>query len=487
MRILLCNVPDLHVGKITDDWVLEASDIGTFPPIGLLYLAGALLQQNHHKIKIIDCILNRLTINDIVREAQAWQPAVVGMTVYTPTLFDTVQLSQRLREALPGVRIIWGGPHTLQFPQESMAHPVVDYLVRGEAEETFPAFCDALADGTAFDHIPGIVYRQDGTIKNTGEPGYVKDINQVPFPAIDLVEYKRYFSAIGTGQAVGTICSSRGCPFQCTFCCKPYSTYRSRNVKNILDEMEIYHARGIREFFFFDDLFNVTAKRVKEISEGILARGWQVVWTFRGRVDAVDEEMLQLAKKAGCRQILFGVEAATDEGLMAIKKRIAMDQVRKAVRLCRKVGILSSTNWIIGFPHQKTREDILNLISTAVDVDSDFAQFNICIAYHGTEIFEEGVRIGLFAPDIWHNYALNPVPNFVEPMWEQHLGRAELSALLNQCYRSFYLRPLPILRKFLGLRSFKEFKLYVKGALTVLGIKGYRRKHRQEGSVSRNE
>jgi len=482
MRVLLMNIPDSHVGKTTDDWDLEASDIGVFPPMGILYLAGAIRAAGRHEVMLVDCILDRLTPEAAAARAAAFAPDVVGMTVYTPTLFDALLVSRRMREVLPGAKLVWGGPHTMLFPEESMAQPEVDYLITGEAEESLVAFLDALEDGASLDAIPGVWYRDQGAVCTTGEPGYIKDIDSLAFPAFDLLDFKRYFSAIGTGLPVGSICSSRGCPFHCTFCCKPYSTYRSRSVENILAEMEQYYAVGIREFFFFDDLFNASSKRVRGIAQGILEKAWKdVVWSFRGRVDAVDEDMLHLAKKAGCRQILFGVEDASEEGLRAIRKKITPEQVRRAMRLCRKAGILTSTNWIIGFPHHRTAGDILSLIDDAVAIDSDFAQFNICIAYHGTEIFEEGAGKGLFDKDIWRDHARHPIPNFVEPIWEEHLTRSELSQLLKRCYRRFYLRPIPILRKFLRVRRLGELLLFAKGALTILGVKGYHRKRHKEG------
>lgn len=484
MKVLLLNVPDAHVGKTTDDWDLEATDIGVFPPMGILYLAGVLRSQGRHEVRLIDCILERLTPEAAAARAAAFAPDVVGLTVYTPTLFDATVLTRKLRAVLPKAAIVWGGPHTSLYPQESLGLAEVDYLVVGEAEESFPTFLNALEDHAPLTGIPGILWRENGEIRQGGEPGYVKDIDSIPFPAFDLLEYKRYFSAIGTGLPVGTICSSRGCPFKCTFCCKPYSTYRSRSVDNILDEIEAYYAKGIREFFFFDDLFNASAKRVSAIAQGILDRKYDIIWSFRGRVDAVTEDMLRLARKAGCRQALFGVEDATDEGLRHINKKITVDQVRRAVRLCRKVGILTSTNWIIGFPHHKTRQDIVHLIDTAVSIDSDFAQFNIMIAYDGTEIFRQGVEKGLFPADIWRNHAANPVPNFVEPIWEEHLSRSELSQLLKSAYRRFYFRPMPILRKLLRVRSLAEISLFAKGALTLLGIKGYHRKTHKEGESS---
>lgn len=486
MKILLMNVPDANVGKTTDDWDLEASDIGVFPPMGILYLAGALRRAGRHEVGLVDCILDHLDPNGIAAKAAAFEPDLIGMTVYTPTLYDALLTARRLKEVLPKTKLVWGGPHVMLFPEESMAFPEVDYIIQGEAEETFPAFCDALEDGLPLDGTPGLIRRMDGTITSGGPPGYVENIDSLAFPAFELLDFKRYFSAIGTGRPVASICSSRGCPFHCTFCCKPYSTYRSRSVENIIEEMRAYHDRGIREFFFFDDLFNASPKRVMRISQAILDQGWKIDWAFRGRVDAVNPEMLRLAKKSGCRQALFGVEDATDEGLRNINKKITMKQVRRAIRQCRQAGILTSANWIIGFPHHKTRRDVLDLIETACDIDTDFAQFNICIAYHGTEVFEQGCREGAFDPEIWRRHARDPVPNFVEPIWDKWLSRRELSELLKLCYSRFYFRPLPILRKLARIRRPKEFLLLAKGALTLLGVGGYRRRERM-ALADRNE
>ena len=178
--------------------------------------------------------------------------------------------------------------------------------------------------------------------------------------------------------------------------------------------------------------------------------------------------MLRVAKRAGCRQVFYGVEAGTDDGLRAVKKNLTIAQATKAVQMTRKAGIESSTNWIIGFPHQKSTEDIMELIRTAVKVDSDYAQFNICIAYHGTEIFTEGVKLGLFAPDAWRNYVKSPAPHFAEPVWEEFLSRQELSRLLLICYKRFYMRPRVIFRKMLAIRSLKELKLHIMAALTIM-------------------
>jgi anaerobic magnesium-protoporphyrin IX monomethyl ester cyclase len=482
MKILLINVPDIHVAKTAIKWEMEAADLGIFPPLGLMYLAGSLLRQKQHQVKIIDAVLEHLNYDGIIKKALAFSPDIIGLTVYTPIFYDVVQLSGKLREAMPQAKIIWGGPHTTLFPRESMEHKVVDYLFLGEAEETFPAFCDALEKNKPFDGIAGIVYRKDAAICQTGEPAYVKNIDTLALPAAELLDFRRYFSASGTGRTIATICSSRGCPFQCTFCCKPCFPYRSRSVENIVKEIGHYYDLGVREFLFFDDLFNITAKRVQDIAEAILCKEWKISWSFRGRVDNINEEILSAAKKAGCRQILFGIEDATDEGLAAIKKGITVAQVKKALALTKKTGISTNTNWIIGLPHQKTKQDIYNLVKMAIKLDSDYAKFSICIAYHGTEIFNQGAKLNLFSPEIWRDYVKNPVPNFSAPIWEQYLSREETGKLLSLCYRRFYFRPKQIMRKLMAVKSFSEFKLLAKGALTLLGFKSHawKEKYRPE-------
>jgi anaerobic magnesium-protoporphyrin IX monomethyl ester cyclase len=484
MKVFLTNVPDAHVGKTTSDWDLEASDIGIFPPIGLMYLAAALQRQGRHEVKLVDVMMDGLDAPAVARLVAEYQPDVVGMTVYTPMLYDTLLLSRLVRQACPQAKVVWGGPNNLLFPRETMVHPEVDYLVLGEAEEIFPRMLDALEDGSSLRPIPGLVLREQGEVIITGEPGYIEDLNSLPFPAFQLLNYRNYFSAVGSGKAVGTICSSRGCPYHCTFCAKIFSSYRARSVENILDEMEQYIALGVQEFFFFDDLFNVTAKRIKEISERIIERGWKITWSFRGRVDGIDAQAMKLAKQAGCRQVFFGVEAGSDAGLKAIRKNITMDQACRAVRLAAQAGIVTSTNWIIGFPHHQTRQDVLDLIKTAVRTGSDYAQFNICIAYHGTEIFDEWVKKGLIHADLWRDFVNAPQPNFQEPIWEEHLSRQTLSYLLKKCYQRFYFRPMPMLRKLLRARSFKELRLLIKGGTTLLGLGGYRRKLHPEGETA---
>ncbi|MFA5336818.1 MAG: radical SAM protein, partial [Candidatus Omnitrophota bacterium] len=273
---------------------------------------------------------------------------------------------------------------------------------------------------------------------------------------------------------------SRGCPYECTYCNRPYRTYRSYTNERILSEMDYFYKQGIREFVFFDDMFNINPKRVIDISDSIIKQFPDITWSFRGRVDQVSEDMVKKAKQAGCRQIMFGVEAAKDEDLKAIKKKINTQQVINAIKICRKLGLETSTNWIIGLPTHKTRQDIIDLLNFAIKTGTDYAQFNILIPYAETEIFNDGVERRVLPQNFWNEYVLNPTPNAYIPIWEEHLSREELSALLKICYHKFYLRPSNIVKNILKIKSFSHFKTKFKGMLTVLGFGGFKREKAQK-------
>lgn len=475
MKVLLINAPSKYAAVTTSDWDTTAEDIGAFPPIGISYLAGYLVKHSNHEIKILDTLAERLDYEQIEQRIKSHQPDIVGITAFTPTFYDVLQVARIVKKVAPDCFVCLGGAHVTTYPDETMCHPEIDFLVHGEGEIIFANLLDTLEKGNSISTVEGISFREDGILRHNMQKGYIKDINSLPPPAFDLMPLHKYKSAIGTGNTVGTIATSRGCPYECTYCNRPYRSYRSYSTDRILSEIGYFYNHGIKEFVFFDDMFNLTPKRVMDISDAIMAQYPDIIWSFRGRVDQVTEEMVRKAKKAGCRQILFGVEAAKDEDLKAIKKKITTSQVINAIRICKEMGIETSTNWLIGLPTHKNRKDILALLDFAIKSGSDYAQFNILIPYSDTELFADGVKKKILPSNFWSEYALNPVPNAYIPIWDEHLSRKELSELLKICYKRFYLRPSNVIKNVLRVRSFSQFKAKFKGMLTVMGFGGFKR------------
>ena len=473
MKVLLINVPSKYAAVTTSDWDTTAEDIGAFPPIGLSYLAGYLSQCTNHKVGILDTVAERLDYKQIEQRIIDHRPDFVGMTVFTPTFYDVLTVARLVKKNIPSCHVCVGGTsHVRLYLKETLHHPEIDFVVHGEGEIILTNLVNALEAGTPLSAVEGISFRKDGKVVTYGGEGYIKDIDKVPSPAFDLMPLEKYKSAIGTGNPCGTIATSRGCPYQCTYCDRPYRTYRSYSNDRILSEMGYFYDRGIREFVFFDDMFNLTPKRVMEISDRIIAQYPDIIWSFRGRADQVTEEMAVKAKKAGCVQMMFGIEAAKDEDLKAIKKKITTKQLVDSIALCKKLGIETSTNWIIGLPMHKSAQDILDLMDFAINSGSDYAQFNILIPYEGTEIFADGVKRNILPANFWREYMLNPTPNAYIPIWEEHLSRDELSKLLKQCYRKFYLRPSKVIDNLFRLRGYSHFKAKLRGMLTVMGLTG---------------
>jgi radical SAM superfamily enzyme YgiQ (UPF0313 family) len=473
MKVMLINSLPKKAASATSDWDTAQEDIGAFPPIGISYIAGYLAAYTDHEVLILDAVAERLDYPQIQERLLEFIPDIVGTTIFTPTFYGNLVLAKLVKKVLPKCLVCMGGvQHIRMFEKETLSHPEIDFVVRGEGEEIFTALLYTLESGGDLSAVEGISFLRDGQLISPGKEGYIKDINKLPPPAFSALNIDLYKSVIGTGKAVGTISTSRGCPYQCTFCDHPYRTFRVYSHDRILSEIQWFYDQGIREFMFFDDMFNINAKRVIDISESILTRFHDITWAFRGRADQVTEEMAIKAKESGCVQMMFGIEATTNEHLKIIKKQITIQKLKEAVNICKKVGIGTSSNYIIGFPFHKTKQDVLDVIDFAINCGSNYAQFNILLPYAGTEIYDEGVEKGVLPRDFWSNYVLNPQPDAFIPIWDEYLSREELSELLKMCYQRFYLRPSKVFENLIKVRSLSQLKMRFKGMLTVMGING---------------
>lgn len=477
-KVLLVNPPRVNLvrTRIGKNINIDLTEISSFPPMGLMYLGQALRsRRSDANIRIIDAIMEKMPSSEIAVRASQFKPDVIGITAHTYNFYDVLDTATKLKSALPDTPIVIGGSHMYIFAEETMTHKVFDYGVRGDGENVFADICEAVIDGRQPVPQEGLFMWRGGRVEGDGV-AIVKDLDEIKSPAIDLIEPHRYYNTIGKRKAVGTICTSRGCPFRCTFCQVPKVPYRMRSAENVLGEIREYIKIGIDDFFIFDDLFNINKERIVNFCNEVLKSGLKIGFMFRGRVDQIDDEMLSLAKKAGCHTISMGIEDATDDGLKAISKNIRISQAYEAVKSIRRHGMRSSTNWIIGFPHHRTKEDLMNLFRTAIKVDSDYAQFGVLHCLPGSEIYDQAVAEGGIDPNAWRNYVLNPTHDFELPIWEKHFTKKELYDFYEYCYKGYYIRPKFILRELFYIDSFSALKHKMEGFITVFLYKGSRMK-----------
>jgi radical SAM superfamily enzyme YgiQ (UPF0313 family) len=475
MKVLLMVAPS--IGALTLENSNDiAQNMGFYPPLGILYVGTYLKKNSNHDVYIVDTESERLNYSDIEEKIKLIKPDILGITAFTNTLKNVLDVLKIAKRVHPGCITVLGGPHVPLFPDETLEFKEVDYAICGDGEYSFKKLVDVLGEKSPADiedeelkKIEGIVFEtSDGTIYKNGY-ARVKDIDSLPFPDRTFLRKELYFCILGKKRLMTTIMSSRGCPFQCTFCNTPDKLYRYRNPENVVDEMEYIASMGMEEIFFFDDLFNITAERAIAVCDEIIKRKLNVKWAFRGRVTGINEELAKKLKQAGCERIQFGIEKATDESLTKVKKASTVKDIINAVNLTKKYGMMCVGNFLLFTPGEgeKEAEEIINF---ALKLKLDHAEFSVFIPYPGTQIYNEGLKSGFFTKDYWAEYVRNPDPKF-QLLWEENVSKEKMYQINANAHKRFYFRPRIIWNELKRTASWTEFKRKLNGAMIVLKLR----------------
>lgn len=473
MKVLLINPPRFNEIRADNPAFME-EERGFNPPLGLLYLAGYLKKYSHHQVFCLDAQVEKFDYGEeFIQKIIQMNPDAVCLTVMTFTLLDVLKTIQLIKEARKRLNkkiiIVLGGPHVHLFPKETAALDGVDFVIKGEGEISFFRLLEAVEGRGELTQVKGLVFKDKSGMVDNPVGDLIKNLDELPFPARELLPVKKYSSILGGGHIVTTMFTSRGCPYQCAFCDRPHlgKKFRARSPKNIVDEMEQCLKLGIEEILIYDDTFTVNKQRVLDICDGIIKRGLKFVWDIRARVDTVDEEVLAVLKKAGCQRIHFGVEAGTEKILKILNKGIHLDQIEEAFKLAKQASIETLAYFMIGAPTE-TREDIRQTINFAKKLNPDYAHITILAPYPGTVIYKQALEQGMIKSDYWREFALHPEKAVATQYWEKELTKDELYETLNKFYKEFYGRPSYIFKQFLKIRSFKDFIDKAKLGLKIL-------------------
>ncbi len=422
---------------------------GVLPPLGIAYIAGS-LERAGHDVTIIDAMAENLTRNEVKEKIKESGAKIVGVTCMTPTIHGALEACEIAKEC--GTTVIIGGVHLEVYPKETLSYDYIDYGVIGEGEETIVELVEAIEKNKDVSNIKGIAYKKNGEVF-INPVRIIEDIDSLPTPARHLLPIKKYNSIIGL-YPMTTMMTSRGCPFKCGFCFKSETDkfLRLRDPIKVVDEMEdVIKQYGIKEIMFYDDTFTWNKKHVIDICNEILRRKIKVKWEAPTRVNTIDEELLKLMKKAGCRRLRFGVESGDPEILKLMNKNINVPMVKKAIGLTRKIGIESFAYFIIGYANE-TPKTIRKTINLAKELDCDLVMFTVATPAPETPLYAMAFEKGLINFDYWKKFTLKEIdsrfPYFV-PDAEDWIKKA---------YREFYFRPKYILRQFFKIRSWDDVK-----------------------------
>lgn len=469
MKVLLINPPKRYT-----IWagIPEALNKGVFLylPLGLMYLQAYLEEFTEHKVILLDALADNLDFSQIERKVTQIQPDVVGITVCTHSLLDVVKTVAAVKRANKKIHLCLGGSHIISFPEESINLTGVDSVILGDGEVAFKELVGSLKNRDDLHNVKGIIFKDDGEIIQTGGAQYIEDLDSLPFPKRErLNNLNRYYTSGTESNLMTTMITSRGCPYRCNFC-NTSKNYRCRSASNVVDEIEQCLKLNIREFYFLDDTFNVSIKRVVDICREILKRKLRIKWGFKARCDSIDYEMLKIVKEAGCRKIHYGVEAATDEALTQLNKggQVNVKQIEQVFQWTRHLGMRAIAYVMIGCPYEKTKADILRVVDFVKKIGADYVVFSLFSPYPDTDSYQEATQKGIIKKGIWEEFIKNPIERRELPTcWQEHFSKKELLRLLKLVHRKFYLRWQMFFGVLFSLHSLGEFKRVCKDAIAL--------------------
>ena len=466
MKIVLVYPPFLHSIETTLPEFVDENE-GSFPPLGLLYLASYIKKyEKDCDISVIDAVSQKISHNAVVQKILACSPDLVGISCWTFSLTDSLEVAREIKKQNPNILICFGGPHVTIYPKETVSFNEVDFVITGDGEKPFHTLVQKLKNNDDLALVPNIYYKRNGKICKGSTNHIERDLDGLPFPDRTLTLIDSYYSLMDKVRPLTTMVTSRGCPFKCTFCFQQDTGWRFRSKTSIIAEIEQCLKLGIKNFFMFDETFTVNKKRTMDLCDEIKKRKLKISWSCRSRVDTIDEEIIDKLKEAGCQRISFGVEAANKVVLKRLNKRIEISQARKVFKYMKRKNLVSLADFMIGCPEEdkvRTHETI----KLAIELDPDYVQFSLLTLFPATKLYDEALEEGIIKKDIWLEYAKNPDPAFSPPLWNIY-SKDEGKRLLTTAYRMFYLRPSYILKTLLKINTVSEFKKYAKAGISLI-------------------
>lgn len=412
------------------------------PPIGLMYVASA-LEKAGFTVQMLDNYLMKKPAQELKELITKLNPMMVGITCGSATYSRCVETAKTIKEAKPDCIIVVGGWHASYLPETLLSHPEIDYVVIGEGERAITQLTTALATGevSQAQTIDGVACRgSSGNIINP--PKFIDNLDEIPYPARHLLSLELYDRKIEflDAKPADVMSISRGCVFNCGFCetrklwgniCRGFSPQRV--IGEIEDLMTRFGTRGI---YFINDNFTLGKEKTKELCNLMIQKRLNLEWVCDTRVDLVDDELLELMSKAGCKVIWFGVESGSEKVLQRIGRNTKPEQVEAAFRLCKKHGIKTACSFMIGLPDE-TLADMEVSLKFAKKISPDFCMFNIFIAYPDSRLYNEMLQSGKYTQ----------LDDYLLSVKTDEYDFESLKAVQWRFFKSFHMTPNQIMKR----------------------------------------
>lgn len=417
------------------------------PPLGIAYMAGV-LQENNIDVEILDASAEDMDFKDVEKELLKRKPDLVALTALTPTIGRALETAQVVKETLPDSIVVMGGYHPTFNFIETLEDENVDIVIRGEGEYIMLNLVQALENQSSLHDVKGIVFEDKNSkeIVVNPEAPLIQDLDELPFPALNLLPMKKY-RLLDMDTHMTTMITTRGCPMQCSFCSSAAmhgKKIRERSVENIVDEIEYLNTNYDTDTIaFMDDTFTLKKRKVMAICDEILKRNIEIMWGCTSRVDTLDEKLLKKMKEAGCITIFIGVESADQQQLDNMCKNTTIAKIENAFKIAHKLKIRTIASVALGMPGD-TKEIMNKTVKFVHKLKPNYAIYSLATPYPGTRFYKEAFEKNLIKIKDWSKYTL------ITPILETiDCSLNDMRKIQAKAFMKFYLRPHYIIRQFL--------------------------------------
>jgi len=448
-KVLLLTSPDSSKNKF---WTCSiTSPIGSLmPPCDLASIA-AVVRQDGIEPKILDLRLFKEPLKILEKEIDKWRPDAIITNMATATALDDYQMLDVVKDRVQR-RIVFNF-HAMALPDEMFQRGATHILI-GD-----PEYAASEAVGGCDGSKKGVwTY---GMTKS--EPGWIEQLDNLPYPALDLIDLTNYHSLIMGKEPFSILLANRGCPYECPYCVIPFlfgHKVRTFSVQRTIGEIKRdIKEFGIRTFFFIDSAINLKPQWTAEFCEEIIRENLKIRWCSNMRVPKVTKELLLLMKKAGCFRLFYGVEDLDLIGQLA--RMTTAEDTRDAFKLTREIGI-ESVAFIMLFPGMdQTDKGMINRIMKMIFyLNPDAIQCNLAIPYPGSKLFSEYKKTYKMS-EKWSLY--DPAGNSLP-----YITELDLVNIRQAIYLRFFLRKPFYLWKILSHTDTRSIMRFIKHSSPIL-------------------
>ena len=397
-------------------------------PIGLAYIAAQAKNYNYD-VKIYDMVIEDFeketilssttilygaTLNDYTKVLEEYNPDLVGIQcMLSSRSRSSIELARITKEFNASIFTVMGGHHATALPSHVLAG-CTDFVLLGEADYSFPKLVEALNVEGDISKIDGLAYKgSDGTLIIQPQTNFVKNLDELPYPAWDTTSIKKYWHGNILPMGIplksnkyAVINTSRGCPHNCYYCAVPNHTgkrnYRTKDLNKVIDEIKwLIDTYDIEEIQFQDDNFFVNKKRLKELCKLLISNFPHIHFAVPTGTDVpnLDYELIDLLKQANFHHLSLGIETGDvtiQQGF--VDKKIDLNSIKEKVAYIKNIGLEPSGFFLLGFPNE-TREQLQKTLDLATSLDLDKIHLIMLTPIPGSQLYEDCIKNNLLYDD----------------------------------------------------------------------------------------